>query len=256
MIDGALPYSVASRDDVFALLPKEYRDSLDAPVRDALVDALFALLRAAEDAGDFAAAQSDPNRAVGVAENGLFEDRGVPRARGEEDESYRDRALAVPRLVTFTAIRDAVNLILAPFTSATCRISEGILDRWFLSSGGDVWQNFFNRTPNYPDRVYDFPVGTGVPGNDTSGLLLCSGTVGRHFILRVPELRPSSGSTITPYDGAPTVETGFFVGLGDAPAFIGASFNELFVYEAIAITVRTLVGHSVRWTMLSDSRLN
>ncbi len=258
MLPGSLPPSVRSSADVVAILPPELRAESDAPVREALAGALFELLVAADNAADFAAAQSDPLRAIEADEDALFEERGTPRARGEEDEDYRDRALSVPQVATFTAIRDAVNTILATVTTKTCRISERALDCWFIGSGSTDVHAFLERTPEYTDRLYDFLEGTGVTGNDPGGIRVFDGQAGRHFLLRVPDLTGSRDNKITVFDSTNPVDhpSRFFLGLGAAPAFVSGSGYDVTVYDAIVTKVTALVGHSVTWTMIADSKLS
>lgn len=250
-IAGALPRVVTSRDDVLAVLPGEYLKALSAPVRDALADSLYALLDRCQEASDYAAAQADPNRAVGAEENGLFEDRGVPRAPGEGDEDYRARAFTNPPISVFSSVRDAVNAILAPFTTATCAISDAALDRWFVGTGARSWHSYIGRTPGYPERLYA-PI---VPGNDPGGARVFDDTIGRQFLLRIPDLTGLVSAKVTPLTttGPVTHRTGFYVG---RRAYISGGQFSTTIYRAIVSTVNALVGHSVRWIMFADPKLS
>lgn len=250
-IAGALPRVVRTRDDVLAILPGEYKTALTAPVRDALADSLLALLDRCQEASDYAAAQADPNRAVGAAEDGLFEDRGVPRAPGEEDENYRTRAFTNPPISVFSSVRDAVNSILAPFTSKTCAISDAALDRWFVGTGVRTWHSYIGRTPGYPERLYA-PI---VPGNDPGGARVFDDTIGRQFLLRIPDLTGLVFAKVTPLTSAGPVthRTGFYVG---RRAYISGGQFSTTIYRAIVSTVNAIVGHSVRWIMFADPKLS
>ncbi len=261
MIPGALPPSLRSPDDVLDVLPAELRQDDTAAVRDALAAALFELIDSAEEAADFAAAQSDPLRAVEADEDELFEDRGVARAADEPDETYRERALDQQNVASFTALRDAVNKILATATTSTCRISEAVLDRWFLGSGADDWHSHIGRTPTYPERLFDFPAGSGVPGNDPGGLRMFNDTVGRHFLVCVPDLSGAgdvkliANSIGTTNPGDARLTPGFFVGRAEFPAFVGGGQYDIQIYSAIISAVTSLVGHSVRWTLIVDPNI-
>jgi hypothetical protein len=263
MIAGSPPLAVRTREDVLAVLPVEYKERLDAPVRDALVDALLALLLAAQDAADYAAAQSDTATAEDSAEDALFEERGTPRGDGESNNDYRDRALASPQLVKFSAIRDAVNAVLAPVTDIKCALSDLTLDRLFISDGSLSWHSFIGRGPDYPERFFEGnipnnPFNAFVEGNDPGGAIPGSGTAGRHFLLRVPDLAGLVNGKITPAEGADPAahRTGFFVGDGSYPlAFVSGGQFDTSVYTAIVSTVNAIVGHSIRWTMFADPNL-
>lgn len=262
MISSYAAPSVASRDDVLALLPREYRLALDAPIRDALVDALFALIQKCDDAADFAAAQSDPGRAEDIELDGALEDRNSSRAEREEDETFRERSLSAQKLVTMPAIRDAVNAILATVTDATCRISDGTLDRWFVGAGSTrstrSWHSYISRSPSYPERLFDFPEGAGVPGNDPGGARAFNGTVGRLFLLRVPDLSGLVDAKMIPsrHSSDPLQHArGAFFGQTGFRVYLSGGQYDLTIYRAIINTVSKMVGHSVRWIMFADPKL-
>jgi hypothetical protein len=267
LVPGAAPLVVQSRDEVLAILPARYKSAISAPIRDALADSLLALLKECQYRGSYAAAQRDIGRATGEYLDGQVEDYSRARAQNEQDEPLRTRVLSTTSGVSFDSIRDAVNLVLSPFTSIECQIIDGILDRWFLGRGGSRnWHSFMGKTPSYPSRLYqhDAPQNDGIAkrGNDPGGPRIFRDTVGRMFYVRVPDLTPLNSSRVLIY--GPTVTQpqrrggGWFLGSGASPvntSFIGSGATALSVYIAIKNTVQTLIGHSIRWVMVSDRKL-
>jgi len=217
-----------AREDVEALLPIDYRRATDDTVREALVDSLYALFQSCQDSSDYAVAQSDATQAVGAEEDALFEDRGIPRAGGELDEPYRNRALGQRRVATFTAIRDAVDAILATVTTARCRLADLTMDRWFIG-GTDAreWHSFIGAAPNYPDRLFEDnapqnPEGVFIPGNSIGGPVPGTDTVGRLFLLRVPDLMGFGTASTVIIEPEPVYDyDGLFAGNGAASNVFG-----------------------------------
>ena len=92
-----------------------------------------------------------------------------------------------------------------------------------------------------------------MPGNDPGGARVFTGTTGREFLLRVPDLTGLVASKITPVTTGADHHTGFFVGHS---SFISSGQFASTIYRAIVSTVNVIVGHSVRWTMFADPKLN
>lgn len=261
LIPGAGPRPFRSRDDVIAHLDELLANGDVAPVRDALLDALTALLYQLQFRGEFAIAQCDLLRATEQYLTSLGgDDRGVPQATGERDENYRARLLATPATVTEAAIITGVNVILAPFTSTQCQLFDAILDRWFVRSNptSPSWRSFIGNSPEYPDRLYSgqeaLNGGVSRPNSDPGGARVFKTSLGRQFILRLPDLSSlAEPPGVSPNEDAitrdPTV--GFFVGQTTSAArsaFVNQnSTTPLAVYQAIEIFVNSVVGQSVRW---------
>jgi hypothetical protein len=270
---GAGPRPFQSTDDVLAQLPALLRDTPVDPIRDALLASLTALLFACEQAGEYAAAQTDKVRATVQYLDGLGGDGGVFRAPSEDPESYRSRLLMVPSIVTEQAIVAAVNIILAPFTDVQCQALDAALDRWFVGdSGSRRWHSFLEASPSYPSRLYPSEAtrdgGIVRPNSEPGGARVFGDAKGRMFFLRVPDLsllstNDSSVWKRTSYAASPGL-SGFFVGsgavvLGGAvlvqATFMSVGTVALAVYQAIESTVNDLVGQSVRWSMISEPGL-
>lgn len=267
IVPGSPPLVVSTRDDVLSVLPSRYKQALSATVRDALADSLLALLKQCQYQGGYAAAQRDVGRASGEYLDGQVEDRDAARAQGELDDPLRSRVLNQSGGVTFDNIAAAINAILAPFTSVKCQILDGVLDRWFLGgSSARNWHSFLERTANYPTRLYqhDAPQTGGVfkLGADPGGARLFNGQVGRLFYVRVPDLTGLNSSAVYVYGQSPNPaqvrKQGWYLGGGSSPVnttFISGGATALSVYTAIKNTVQTLIGHSIRWVMVSDPKL-
>lgn len=267
IVPGSPPLVVRTREDVLAVLPARYKAALSAPVRDALADSLLALLKECQYRGAYAAAQRDIGRAAGEYLDGQAEDRKTARAANEKDDALRSRTLNRSGGVTFTNIRDAINLILAPFTTVQCQIIDSVLDRWFIGSNPlRQWHSFLRRTPSYPSRLYEHDAaqngGIVKLGTDPGGARLFGGQVGRMFYVRVPHLAGLNSARVTVI--GPTTDPlrasslGWFLGGGSSAAntsFIQSGATALSVYLAIKNTVQTLIGHSIRWVMVSDPKL-
>jgi hypothetical protein len=271
LIPGAGPRPFRTRDDVVAQLDELLKDAEIAPIRDALLDALTALIFELQFRSEYAIAECDLVRATEQYLTSLGgDDRGVPRAPGEEQETYRSRLLATPATVTETAIVTGVNVILAPFTTTQCQLFDGVLDRWFVHSDGSPetnWRSFIGNSPEYPDRLYSgqeaLNGGVSRPNSDPGGARIFRQTLGRQFEILLPDL--SSLSEPTPiraqYEPDKIIEpiqypdftrdTGFFVGATTSPdlaAFVNPEFSApIAVYQAIESFVNAVVGQSIRW---------
>lgn len=196
-------HPVISKADVLAVLPAFWKRDDTAPVRDGLVAALTAIMLAYQTDASYAAAMVDILRAQGTYLDGLGNDRGVPRALGELDPSYRVRLLALPSLVTPTAILAGVNAILAPYTAIKAQYSESVQDRWYVRSAQNIAQGFHSfvwkaasttgqRSPYYLDRLYEDDSaqngGYVRPQSSPGGARVFKDTIGRFLVLRVPDL--------------------------------------------------------------------
>lgn len=279
LIPGAGPRIVTSPDVVMAKLP----DALLAPevdeIRDLLVDALSSLLQSYEFRSDIAASYSDVARSIAQYLSALATDRGAGRAKGEADGALRSRALGAPEVVTETAIVAGVNVIFSLFTTKQAQLVDGVLDAWFIHDGTDgnggppTWHSFVGAGPNYPDRYFedDSANNDGLfrPGSVIGTARVFGDTVGRRFLLRVPDLGAGLGSgalviadadepALAGGDVPPHIAEGgwFFVGDGatvPVGAFIGAtSEGPLAIYRAVVSFVDAAVGQSIRWDMISD----
>ena len=276
LIPGAGPRPFRTRDDVVAQLDELLKDADIAPIRDALLDALTALLFELQFRGEYAIAQCDLLRATSqyLASIG-GDDRGVPQAPNEGTEDYRARLIATPATVTETAIVTGVNVILAPFTTTQCRLIDAILDRWFVRSdpSSDSWRSFIGNSPEYPDRLYSgqeaLNGGVSRPNSDPGGARLFAQTLGRKFVLLLPDLSsvsaPSPVRAAEATDRLPTWpnlylaaqrELGFFVGQTiseTAAAFVSPNFEApAAVYQAIESFVNSVAGQSIRWDFSAE----
>lgn len=264
LVPGAGPRPITSAADVAARLPRLLAEPVLDPIRDALVEALTSMLIEWEYRVDYAAAQSDPARAVRQYLTALSKDRSFGRARGEEDEAYRERAQRSQSVIE-QAVAAGVNVILAPFTNLQCQLVDRVLDGWFLHDGTDgagnpaTWHSFIGSSPHYPERFYtDGLVDNGYARESAvvGGARPIGDTIGRLLLVRLPNLGFQLRSTaIVSAEGtAPT--DGFFVGDNLAPpggAFLDASdLGADAVYGAIANFLNLTVGESVRWEILSD----
>jgi hypothetical protein len=267
---GAGPRPVKSPDDVLAVLPAALKRADTAPVQDAIVDSHTALQFAYQEATEYALAQADVGRATEEYLDGLADDRGFARALHETNSELRDRVEAFPALVTPEAIRQAINQILARFTTKQCEVFE-FIDRWFVNDGTTSWHSFVATAtqfagPSYPERFFsgDAPQQGGkfVPNSDPGGAWVFSDTIGRHFVVRVPDLS-GIGITFTYGDPDPeideTIQDRWYVGDGSSStntSYINGDIGTaLGVYQAIESTVNAIAGHSIRWSMWADPRL-
>ena len=221
---GDLPVSTVA--DVLAVYPTELQGQDPAPVRDALLAGLTRLLLRHQELSGYAAAQSDPGRATDTYEDGLFDDRGVFRVRGEGDEPFRARGLAVPGQVTRADILAVVNTLLAPVTSTPAQVFEPSLDRLFISDGTAAWHSFIGASPQYQDRLLPDDLalnGFSRAQSDPGKTWVFGDAVGRHFFVRVPDIAGIDQNLQLVYSGALLAVTDALVPeLGGAtPAYTG-----------------------------------
>lgn len=268
---GDLP--VSSSTDTLAAWSGDLSAANPAPVRDALVAGETAQQLAYEDASGYAAAQSDPLRATGeyLEEIGGYE-RGVNKAAGESDTSYRNRINSTPNTVDPNDIIAVVNTILAPFTNISARYSERS-DGCFPSSPTDVWScHVFavadggpNAVPNYPDRKY-----STITNRRPMGAMINADEGGRWFFLRVPDISSIDSSVAAVFQqGSPPAPpenppggAGFWVGNpADGVNAQNITFTQNItqtsssIYQSIVDAVEAIRGQGVRWTLFVDPNL-
>lgn len=272
---GELP--VRSPGDVLALLPPEVRNSVSAPVRDALAEALTAILQEYQRRSSRGAALGDILRAKGKALDGLAADRQVYRQPGETDEALRMRVLALADMVTPAAIVAAVNFILAPFTTLRCKYFESELDQWFVNDGSiatfdsfvHVADNVAQSSPRYPDRMYADEAtendGDVVEAREVLGAWSFADDIGRYFVLRLPQLEAVDDLGSYAFDDTVT-DDGMFVADGSDTSGAesdGSVTSFLYtdqvqsdeLYAAIVSTVEILKGQGFRWQAYVDPLL-
>jgi hypothetical protein len=261
-IDAELP--VRSPEDVKAQWPPNVRNPEDAPVRDALAEALAEAFYAYQGHASYAAAQSDATRATDQYLASSAAEVGIYPQVGESDEALRDRLFTTPAVVTPQAILAAVNGILALYTTGRAELCESILDAWYVFDGNlsNVCHSFvgdgtYDCTPLYIDRRYDVR-----PNRSPTGAVLFKDRAGRLFVLRVPDIGATASLAAYAQDAAGDFpEAVMYVGDGTSSTGWGASYvftsgdAEEAVYAAIANVVDRLAGHGVRWDMLIDPKL-
>lgn len=281
LVSGAGPRPFRTTDDVLAQLDDLLKgdSTVLAPIRDALVDALTALVLELEFRGEYALAQADLLRATEQYLTSIGgDDRMVPQAPGEEDEDYRARLLATPLTVTEEAITLGVNIILAPFTTTQCQLIDNILDRWYVSTGlADAgFHSFIGASPEYPDRLYSGQEasngGVSRANSDPGGARVYESGVtfqGRALTLLLPDLSLLADPSTVATDirgpvhvGAIDPELfnraayGFYVGNTTNPD-IAAIVNRdsaipLAIYQSIESFVNSVIGQSIRWGFMAE----
>lgn len=275
LVPGASPRTITADADVAAQLSALLKAVETATNRDALVAALTALAIWTEWGGEYAAAQADLLRAAEEYLDGLGGDAGFGRGDGESDPDYLARVVAFPEVVTEDAIRGEVNAILARLNAGECQLFDGQLDRWFVNDGSTAWHSYIEIGPEYPDRYLASWTSDGAgprpytPNSDPGGAWAFADTIGRLFVLRLPDLEVLNGLIAYAWTGAPQngiqPETlvppeGFFAGDGtgaDPAAYVNPSAATAeATYQAIRSRVDRIVGQSVRWVAWSDARLN
>lgn len=259
---------------MLAVYPVEYKREETAPARDAIVAAQAEMAERYEESSAYAADQANVARAKGRYLDGLGEDRDVHRSGNEKDGSYQARVLGVPDVVTPLAIVNAVNAVLAPYTTVKAQYLESVQDRAYLRFVPPLHDApldgphgegcaILGRSPNYASRLYpEDAAANGAARVQCSpgGAWLFGDRVGRYFVLRVPDLSPID--TAIPAMYFPTVRNlpnrMFLRTTGSDPpkSFLYKnSTTALEVYGAIVSALEAIIGHSVRWKMVSDPKL-
>jgi hypothetical protein len=122
---------VRSVEDVPSVFPGWFRDSASR-ARDAIAEGLFeSFVRWTSKLAAYAST-ADPPHASGPTLDLHGAQRDIQRAQNEPDERYRERVLGDVDAVTPTAILDAVDAILAPFTAKRAYYFEDPDDSIFL----------------------------------------------------------------------------------------------------------------------------
>lgn len=265
---------VESSAEILALLPPNVRRSLNAPVRDALAEALTEILLEYQRRSTQGAGLGDVLRAEGIALEGIGADHQVFKQPGESDPAYRIRILSLADLVTPTTILGAINTILAVFTTKRAKYFESELDCWFVTDGTASFESFvFNEeaqaSPYYPDRLYtDDAVengGDSLEDREVLGAWAFADGLGRYFVLRVPVFEAFDNDGTYVFSDV-AVDDGMFVADGSdtsgaesdgtVTSFVFAeqtTSDE--VYDAIVSTVELLRGQGVRWQAYVDPLL-
>ncbi len=264
-IVGSSDLPVASSADVLAVFPAFIRKSDSAPVRDAIVALLTAIFEEMQTRSEYAALQSDILYSSGIYLAGQGADRGFAKQANESDAQFRARVLAIPSLVTPTAIMAAINSIIAPYTDSTARYMEASVDRWFVSDGTPTWHSFIGTPPSYLDRLYEDDAasnaGVFIPGREVSGAWAFSDTIGRYFVIRIPPISGSDDQHAFILTGAGSfINDGTNVSGTEASGSV-ATFafadrqTAIDVYTTIVSMVNRIKASSIRWMLYVDPSL-
>lgn len=259
---GDLP--VSSVDDVLQILPAFLKQGDSHEVRDAILEALTAMMIKYQVLSEQAVAMSDVTRSLDSALIGLGEDRGVFRQESETLEEYRARILAIPNIVTPEAIIAAINAILAPFTDVEAEYSESVQDRWFVGTSADrdwhsfVWDATASDSPQYIDRLYEDDAtdnsGYFRTNSNPGGARIYADTIGRMFIIRIPDL--SSIDTLGSFPDSSSIADRFYIGpSGGMSAVRTIGTTMLDIFNTIVSIVSRLKAHSIRYMILADPKM-
>lgn len=185
---GELP--VTGRENVLAEFMETQRSAQNAPIRDAFTEAFAAGHIAYQDVVANVLAQTNPLYATGEYLRYKATERGIYSVPGEDDEVLRTRIFEIPAIVTPQAIVDAVNAIIAPYTTEECDVFEPEVDGLFIHDGtATAWDSFIGASPRYPDRMYyddrDENDGLYLENNVPHGAIPSSG-YRRSFFVRIP----------------------------------------------------------------------
>lgn len=279
---GALVAS--SLADIYAVLPVLLRPDDPAPVRDAIFNALLAIVQRYQQRSLYAAEQSDIISANGASLWQACSEIGVFVQPGESDTALKARALTSPLLVTPQAIINAATTILSAYITLTPTNSpcyqEALSDRLFIrkasgpnssviSPRGYIYKKA--SVPTSPDdlsRLYpsekQYNNGLSIPNREPGAArIFKAGTLGRYFVLRIPDLSSLSLQLKPVYQktsySPPVTLSRFFVGKGISAtntAFvrrIPASAQS--IYNQIISSVNRIKGASIRWLLIVDPNL-
>ena len=275
LVPDAAPLAVQTTEDALALLPEQMKRADEHPVMDGLLESLVGILLEAQYRGSYAAAQSHVARATDRFLVELAADVEILASQDEDDEALRGRVGGPQASATLTAIRAAVNAILAPHTARKCQVIEPALDRWFVRGateavwfGGCVGAGI---SPPYGDRLYPSDAtrndGASLESSEPLGARIYSDHVGRLFQVLVPDLaglteleafawgtpRPQSTTPDPRVTGPATFAGGADSQINFFARSSGATTEALL--RAIADTVDGIAGQSMRWTLLTDKNL-
>lgn len=183
---GDLPVDDAA--DVLKEFDPIHRRPEVAPVRDAFCEGYSEGFIKYQNVAAFAAAQSDPMRAVEDSLKSFAEEHSIVPTPGETEESIRARMFRAPKIVTPKALVDAVDAFYG--SPGNCFLSELELDGWFVHGDTSVWDSFVGNSPDYPDRLYD-----SLTYMNPDAAIPSSGFP-RAFILRIAEIVGPDADTI------------------------------------------------------------
>lgn len=205
LIPGASDLVVSSTTDTLAATAQQLNTGLPAPVRDALVTGLTALLLRHQELSGYAAAQNDETRATDVYLRGIADDLGVSATATDTDATLRPRIQGTPNQVSPTAILAAANAVLAPLTAMQAQYFESVLDRLYITDGTAPFHSFIGASPQYPDRLYPDDAalngGAARPLSNPGKAWTYSDTYGHFFCVRVPDLGSLDGNIVLVYNG-------------------------------------------------------
>lgn len=268
---GDLPVSDGS--DVLAEFADTHRRPDTAAVRDAFVDSFSRAHVSYQDESAALLAQLDPRTTSGDALLQLAVEHGVTPGVGEDPEVLRARIFASQDVVTPNAIVNAVNALLAPYTTVQCQLVELEMDGIFIDDGTAAGSAFIVtlgtiNNPHYPDRYYaDDTVENGgfsLSNNQPGAGLLSQGNL-RSFHLRLPEIAASDDDFSFCIDADFTDIMAIFDGTqtDSADTTLTSSNNFIFnstqtsdeVYAVIVATVESLKGQGISWSAIVDPYL-
>lgn len=265
---GDLP--VVTKTDVDAVLPVFLHPEDPATVRDAIFASVTQILLRYQQRAAFAVGMADVLRATGVYLTEAASERGVFRQSGELDEALRARVLTVPALVTPAAILAAANSILAPFTAILPRYYESNGDRYYVrSSQSPVSPRAYAyktasvpTSPDYWDRGYASEIavngGLNVTQREPGAMRVFSDSLGRYFVLRVPDLTSLNGQGAFIGKGT-SQDCAWYVGKGTAQDCAGYvrinAASATTIYQSIINVVNRIKGASIRWMFIVDPKL-
>jgi hypothetical protein len=266
---------VVTYDDVEAAMPSFLQSDDPRAVRDALFGSLQVILQTFQMRGGHAAALSDVLRSVDEPLQEIARERGIFWQPGDTNDTLRARILTAPNLVTPAAIMAAANIVFAPYTTVLPKYYESISDRWYVGGAtpGRVWGSFLyqsssepTQSPSYPERLYQGDAaahgGLFCPQRDPGNVRTFSDTLGRYFVLRVPDISPiDSGGTYAYREGL-AFANGWYVSSetsgdnGTNASFLRvAGASSLGVYTQLCNVIDRIKGHSIRWMMIVDASL-
>jgi hypothetical protein len=204
-------------DDVRALLPAYAQEGDDTPTRAGVLQAFRGLANLLwARIGLVLSAQRSPRHASGAMLDWWGPLFGRFRAVDEGDPQYRQRLLTPTQMVTPTAIKGAIDALVAPFTTQKVNYQEPALDAMFMAPASatdppkpnativsnvvPAWHAYIQPVgvrlwANYPDRP-----------NVKTGAYLVPVPAGAHFWVTFPG-QPSDASGaphVAPLSAAPS----------------------------------------------------
>ena len=173
---------IQSSDDLRAFIPGHIRRPVgESPVLDDGLEALTAICEEWQDETELAVMQSDLGQSTDQYLQGQAEDRGSFKQDADTNTSLRNRVITAPKCVDRLSIVAAVNAVLAPYTSVSCRVFESIRDRLYIGDGTNSWHSYIGARPTYPSRYYD-----SRPSSQPPGAWVFGDEVGRFLVILIP----------------------------------------------------------------------